>query len=952
MTPTRRLDGSISDPGSAEFRAPRVSVVTPTYNRADLLPETIRSILAQTFSDFEYLIIDDGSTDDTAAVVRSFGDRIVYYRHENVGEAASTNRGWGLARGDYFAFVASDDPMLPNWLERMVSFLDRHPDILVAYPDWQIIDAESRLIGDATTFGYSFDRMVAWLYTLPGPGALIRKRALADLRLLRDPSYRFMPDLECFLRLGLRGPFAYVPETLATWRQHATSTTVADRSVRRAREFVRVADAFFARRDLPAEIRSLRPFARSRAYWLAAWVVLETSPLRSALYLRRSYAISLADPPGLPLVLRRYPRPDRPALRRAGLAEIERRLPGVARLARFRGRRGRTARSQGVRRRRVARLLGPVARAAFLCLAGLQVAAIGPVLLLALYAARGFFDDGFYRDASLPGSLSRRFPRLSFAFRGAWTLRDPNPWFSQRAYLQQRSGMTFFPPVLQFLLRDRYLAPPAAAPLPAGESPSPEPAAQARPDSVPQLDPASSDVASRAEPLAESEAAPASQPPLPPPDRFTELWPSIRADLLDLQDVANQLSPTAGMHARLTHSRAVPTVRPAPGMLRALLQQMPARVDHLLVVPWLGIPGGAERVGQRLIRLLREHYGAERVCVLAPDSIFDLTPDQRSAYGVPIVAVNDVARDLDDEARLEVLDRVLIELRPRTVHSNNSMLAWKAFREHGRHYARDSNLFGSIYSNLRILDQIPIGFYWQFLPEVIDCLTGAIADNGAVIRRAAADFGFIPDQMARLHLLPTPVLGLGDRPAEADLRPYQDSRRRHSLWMSRISPEKRLDVLQAVAIRCPDRQFSIYGTIIEPGLPVDLSWVAATGNVRVHGAFGQLADLPLEQFDSYVFTSSAEGMPIALLEAVMLGLPVVAPDVGGIGELIDGTTGWLVSGPDAVDEYVAALDEIHRRPAEAARRVAAAQARLLERHSWDSFRRCARAIPGYLQPGG
>jgi glycosyltransferase involved in cell wall biosynthesis len=77
-------------------------------------------------------------------------------------------------------------------------------------------------------------------------------------------------------------------------------------------------------------------------------------------------------------------------------------------------------------------------------------------------------------------------------------------------------------------------------------------------------------------------------------------------------------------------------------------------------------------------------------------------------------------------------------------------------------------------------------------------------------------------------------------------------------------------------------------------------------------------------------------------------LPIVAPNVGGIGEFIDESTGWLVGGPDAVDEYLEALEEIHRNPAEAARRVGAAQARLLERHSWDNFRRTIAAIPGYL----
>ena len=119
------LPGSSTRAGSV---APRVTVVTPTYNRAELIEETIASVLDQSFADFEYLIIDDGSRDSTEDVVRSFGDpRLSYHWHSNRGEAASTNRGWELARGEYFAFLSSDDPVLRHWLAETVRFMDEKP---------------------------------------------------------------------------------------------------------------------------------------------------------------------------------------------------------------------------------------------------------------------------------------------------------------------------------------------------------------------------------------------------------------------------------------------------------------------------------------------------------------------------------------------------------------------------------------------------------------------------------------------------------------------------------------------------------------------------------------------------------------------------------------------------------------------------------------------------------
>lgn len=293
-------------PGDGTIR-PKVSVVTPTYNRAGLLRETIESILNQTFQDFEYLIIDDGSTDGTEDLVRSYGGRIAYYRHANVGEARSTNRGWRLARGAYFAMVSSDDPMLPNWLEVAVPFLDARPDVIVGYPDWLIIDEQSRTVSEITTFDYSFENMVAWLYTVPGPGSLIRREALLDLQDLRNPAYRYISDLESWLRLGLLGNFGRIPLQLATWRRHPTSITVAERSIARAREMIRLAKSYFRRGDLPAHIRVHRRAALSRAYWIASWVVRDTHPFWSALYLRKSYRLAPEEPANLPGVLRRAP---------------------------------------------------------------------------------------------------------------------------------------------------------------------------------------------------------------------------------------------------------------------------------------------------------------------------------------------------------------------------------------------------------------------------------------------------------------------------------------------------------------------------------------------------------------------------------------------------------------------------------------------------------------------
>ena len=113
---------------------PRVSVIIPTYNRADKLPRSIDSVLAQTLEDFELLVVDDGSTDETAAVVTGYDDpRVEYIPHEvNQGASAARNTGIDHAEGDYIALLDSDDEFMPRKLERQVELLDSRSDEWIA----------------------------------------------------------------------------------------------------------------------------------------------------------------------------------------------------------------------------------------------------------------------------------------------------------------------------------------------------------------------------------------------------------------------------------------------------------------------------------------------------------------------------------------------------------------------------------------------------------------------------------------------------------------------------------------------------------------------------------------------------------------------------------------------------------------------------------------------------
>ncbi len=291
----------------AKTYSPKVTIVTPTFNRADFLPETIESILNQKFQDFEYLVIDDGSTDNTREVVTRYGDRIKYLYHDNQGEAASTNRGWNLARGEYFAMVSSDDPMMPDWLEKSVFYMDRYPDAIVGYPDWQMIDMNSKPIQTMIVHEYRNDILFGWLYCIAGPGTLIRKAPLQDLIELRSTKYKYVSDLGSWMNLAIKGEFTRIPYVLATWRNHPESTSIADKSMRRARETINLVNEFYTRKNLPSEIKKYKRSCKSRSYFHAFVAVIDSYPLFAAYFFLRSWILAPTEIVGISKELQRPP---------------------------------------------------------------------------------------------------------------------------------------------------------------------------------------------------------------------------------------------------------------------------------------------------------------------------------------------------------------------------------------------------------------------------------------------------------------------------------------------------------------------------------------------------------------------------------------------------------------------------------------------------------------------
>lgn len=213
---------------------PKVSVVVAAYNMARYLPYTIDSVLSQDYQDFEFIVLDDGSTDTTADVIRSYGERIEYHHQPNAGVAEACSRVIGLARGDYLHLLDADDALLPGALSRNVQMLDRNPTAAIAYSDALIIDSNNNVTGRRTAPAWmSQSELVpsarAFRELLHGchitNSTVMIRRSVAQSMPLFQPHAVPGEDWDLWLRISAEHDLAYTRQPLGAYRVHDASIT-------------------------------------------------------------------------------------------------------------------------------------------------------------------------------------------------------------------------------------------------------------------------------------------------------------------------------------------------------------------------------------------------------------------------------------------------------------------------------------------------------------------------------------------------------------------------------------------------------------------------------------------------------------------------------------------------------------------------------------------------------
>ncbi len=251
---------------------PLVSVIITTYNRAGLLPKAIESVLAQTFQDFELIVVDDGSTDQTRQVVEAYRDaRIRYLYQSNRGVSGALNTGFAAAQSEFITQLDSDDCWEPELLATLLPEFEGHPELGVVYARVQAMDDEGRPL--APILGapghYPGQVLASLLYGnfICTIAAILRKDCYLQVGRL-DESLNGIEDLDIWIRLAQITQFKFVNQVLAHYRVH-TGRSTAKTSKSFATVVQRRFDLLnkvFSQPNLPPEALAVKPLAYRNAH--------------------------------------------------------------------------------------------------------------------------------------------------------------------------------------------------------------------------------------------------------------------------------------------------------------------------------------------------------------------------------------------------------------------------------------------------------------------------------------------------------------------------------------------------------------------------------------------------------------------------------------------------------------------------------------------------------------
>lgn len=272
---------------------PLVSIITPSYNQARFLEQTIQSVLGQDYPRLEYLLVDGASTDGSLEIIQKYTSRLDWWVSEpDHGQAEAINKGLRRAKGEFVAWLNSDDIYLPGAIARAVSAFEQHPGAGLVFGDVLAIDGQGQITNRLRYGNWSLLDLMS--FRVIGQPSIFMRRSVLEQAGYLDTSYHYLLDHQLWLRMAQLAEICHVPELLSGARFHVESKNVA-RAAEFGKEAYRILDWMETQASLSPLLAHNRPRIQAGAHRLSAFYLLDGGHAPASL---REYGRSFRLHPG------------------------------------------------------------------------------------------------------------------------------------------------------------------------------------------------------------------------------------------------------------------------------------------------------------------------------------------------------------------------------------------------------------------------------------------------------------------------------------------------------------------------------------------------------------------------------------------------------------------------------------------------------------------------------
>jgi glycosyltransferase involved in cell wall biosynthesis len=374
------------------------------------------------------------------------------------------------------------------------------------------------------------------------------------------------------------------------------------------------------------------------------------------------------------------------------------------------------------------------------------------------------------------------------------------------------------------------------------------------------------------------------------------------------------------------------------------------KLNYLMLLPLFSM-GGGELVTMDFIYTIIHENKQNGILLLVTDKNYI-----KNSFDIPenvlIIVLDEFLESITYSSKKVFIFDLINLIRPDVIHNINSDVMWNLIIEKGDHIRSIAKLYSNIFCFQYNMQMERIGYAEQYLQKAIPYLDGLLSDNKRFISDAINEY-HLNEYSEKFHCLYTPAqitsLNSPDIVKER-INQYPGKRKTRNrlrcVWAGRLDEEKRWSQFLQIVERASCYDFEMYGQAV-----IDQQKeIPQYPNLNFRGGFkSSIEEFILNDFDVFLFTSRWEGLPTTLIATGSCGIPIIAPVVGGVGEIITTETGYPLPEQATVNDFLEALKEVESDPYEASRRARNLLDLVLSQHSWEQFRNGVLSLPGYLK---